>query len=423
MLKRYWKFFVSSFILTCFFSYSYAQWTVFDFTTGGNLIDEPTSIKTAPLGYVWIGTKDAGVFSYDGNTTWTAYDNGSTTGFPNDYINAVNVVGSQVIVSTGYGGAGLYNSGTWTTVNASGGLAGNEVWGAAYDALGGNIWYATYSGLSRNNGSTWQTFNTGNSTGMPTNHLYCIAIDIQDNIWLGTSGSGLVKYNGTAWQSYTISNSSIPSNTVNKIAVNLDDHLWVCTSNGVALFNKNSTWTVYNSSNTPAITDNNIRDIAIDNLGNVFLATANGLVVKTSNGTWYNVNTSNSDLPENELTCVAYSSASGNVWVGTKSSGVAKASLTLLSVEESAFEEGLFNLYPNPVSEELTVSVGLKRVSGAVVVSIRNAYGAEVLNQEETPAYAGLLTKQISVSTLPAGVYAVRVEVEGQSIIKKIIKY
>ncbi len=407
---------------------SFAQWTVYDFngaTTGTTYnINQPTSIKVTPSQGVWIGTQQDGVFNFDGVSvsSFVEYNNSITPGFPNDYINNIDINGNQVIAGTGFGGAAKFVDPTWTTVSTSNGLAGNEVWGTAYDGSG-ILWYATYSGLSSQNNTTWQTYNTTNSTGMPTNNLYCIHIDINDK-WLGSAGFGLLKFN-TSWQKYNTGNSGIPSNNVNKIVATSDGtKLWVCTDNGLALFDKNSTWTVYNSSNTNgAMTNNTIKDIAVDNSGNIFLATPAGLVVRWANGTWKSWNTGNSGLPENSLTCVGVNSANGDVWMGTNSKGIVKVAQTVLSVEKSIIDQNLFVAYPNPVLDELTVAVGLKSPVDNMSISITDIYGREVFNDKEEKSVSGNFEKHISMTNLSAGVYLLRVEAEGESATKKIIKY
>jgi ligand-binding sensor domain-containing protein len=429
MLNKYCRFCLFLFIVFAMGANSFAQWTVYDFngaTTGtGYNIDHPISIKVAPSqGGIWVGTVDAGVFNFDEtNSTWTSYDQLSTSGFVNDYINSIDINGNQIVANTTYGGVETYLSGTWTSVSTTDGLADNDVWGTAYDGSG-VIWYATYSGLSKKNNTTWQTYNTGNSTGMPTNHLYCIHIDINDK-WLGSAGYGLLKFN-TSWQKYNTGNSGISSNNVNKIVATPDGtKLWVCTDNGLALFDKNSTWTVYNSANTNgAITDNNIKDIAVDlNTGNIFLATPAGLVVRWANGTWKSWNTGNSGLPENSLTCVGWNSASGDVWMGTNSKGIVKVSQTVLSVEKSIIDQNLFVAYPNPVLDELTIAVGLKSPVDNMSISIIDIYGREVFNDKEIKSVSGNFEKHISMTNLSAGVYTLRIEAEGETATKKIIKY
>ncbi len=424
LIYRSAVFFFSIFTTTISSNYAQlAQWELFNFLNTGYSIDAPKSIKVTALGDIWVGTSNSGVFQFDGTATWQEYENTTTPTFPNNYINSISIYGNQIIAATAYNGVGKYSSGTWTTVTTANGLVNFDVRGAAYDASGA-LWYATDGGLSKEQAAVWTSYTSATlPTGMPTNHLSCIYIDPLDNKWVGTEGFGLLKLNST-WQTYTTANSSIPSNTITKIVVTPDDKLWICTTNGIALFDKNTSWTVYNSSNTPEITDNTINDIAIDNLGNIFLATPSGLFVRNVDGTWSSQTTTNSTLPENILKCVGLNSANGDLWVGTATIGIASISKTLvLTGSQSSIEGGSFNVYPNPVAEELTITLGLVGAPEKILLSLTDSYGKEMVRYEEQLGAHVPFLKQLSLSAFPAGVYSLRIEVGGESAVKKIIKY
>ena len=61
----------------------------------------------------------------------------------------------------------------------------------------GNLWVATRSGLSRFDGSVFQTFTT--EEGLPSNRIHCLFEDSQGHLWLGTDG-GVTHYDGQLFQ-------------------------------------------------------------------------------------------------------------------------------------------------------------------------------------------------------------------------------
>ena len=61
----------------------------------------------------------------------------------------------------------------------------------------GNLWIATKSGLSRFDGSTFQTFTT--KDGLPSNRIRCLLEDRKGHIWIGADG-GVAHYDGQLFQ-------------------------------------------------------------------------------------------------------------------------------------------------------------------------------------------------------------------------------
>ena len=68
-----------------------------------------------------------------------------------------------------------------------------------------------------NQQAEWTIYDTDNS-GLPDNYVRCIAIDNNNNKWIGTD-VGLCMFNGTNWTVYNTSNSGLPDNDINCIAI------------------------------------------------------------------------------------------------------------------------------------------------------------------------------------------------------------
>ena len=76
------------------------------------------------------------------------------------------------------------------------GLIDDRVTGLLLDR-DGNLWIATQGGLSRFDGSNFQTFTT--AEGLPSNRIHCLLEDREGHLWLGTDG-GVTHYDGQLFQ-------------------------------------------------------------------------------------------------------------------------------------------------------------------------------------------------------------------------------
>lgn len=75
-----------------------------------------------------------------------------------------------------------------------------------------------------------------------------IEIDNQNNIWIATGGwpnvnntnQGMLKFDGTNWTVFNTSNSPMPTNNLFKIKADKNNNIWVCTKDkGVIVYNEN----------------------------------------------------------------------------------------------------------------------------------------------------------------------------------------
>jgi signal transduction histidine kinase/ligand-binding sensor domain-containing protein len=67
----------------------------------------------------------------------------------------------------------------------------------------GYLWMATFAGLVRYNGSTFQVFNTGNSKGLRTSRFVALFEDHEGALWAPTEGHGLTRYFHGEFTTYT----------------------------------------------------------------------------------------------------------------------------------------------------------------------------------------------------------------------------
>ena len=164
-------------------------------------------------------------------------------------------------------------------------LDGYFVNAIAFDSKG-NAWIGTFNqGVIRYNKEETVLFNSENSTFPEGFVIWDIAVDRQDNVWIG--GNGLLKYDGQHFTSYNSQNTAIPEDVVTSIAVDTKNTLWLAScrfqQGGLVKFDGNK-WTTY-APNNSGLPDNLINDIAIDQSDNIWL-TVNDHLVKFSGNKW-----------------------------------------------------------------------------------------------------------------------------------------
>lgn len=171
----------------------------FQYNSENSLVpDEPIqSIGVNPHdGTVWFGTYSMGVISFDSFLDWNMF---APTDMPLPILSMAYTFGVNAWFGTYGDWAYLYNSGT----------------------------------------SEWKQFaDSVDGGGLPNFIVNAVASDNNGSIWFGTYG-GLTKYNGSKWKTWEVSSSDLPSDTVTALGVDKLGNIWIGTVNGVAEFNEN----------------------------------------------------------------------------------------------------------------------------------------------------------------------------------------
>ena len=142
-------------------------------THGGLLSNGVYAVRIDPKGRPWIGTYGGGLSVLDGDRwiTYTPYGAGRVASYGAD----------------------------WTTYPPGRGLGDLWVYDVAFDRRG-TMWVATWKGLSRFDGSAFETFTVDD--GLVDKWVYAIQIDADGALWLGTEG-GVNHFDGRRWTTYT----------------------------------------------------------------------------------------------------------------------------------------------------------------------------------------------------------------------------
>lgn len=144
--------------------------------------------------------------------------------------------------------------------------------------------------------------------GRQDSYVNCLAIDKNNNLWIGRYNDMLVKYNGKSYERF-------PVWDVNSIDVTSSGDTWIATKSGLYRV-KNGVLEEFNKDNSP-LPDNDIKHILIDIYDNLWISTSNGLI-KYNQHVWIIYNNENSPLKNNQVTTV-YLDKEGSLIVGMQS--------------------------------------------------------------------------------------------------------
>ncbi len=138
----------------------------------------------------------------------------------------------------------------------------------------GDVWVSGDNGLSRWNGSAWQTYTTAD--GLASNEPYFICEDLQGNIWFGYHASlGLTRFDGCSFRTYT-TEDGLFNEAVYSLGVDQRNNLWIGTARGVDRFD-GKTFVNYGTAEGYASNESNSRAFLADVDGTLWFGTAGGL--------------------------------------------------------------------------------------------------------------------------------------------------
>jgi hypothetical protein len=158
--------------------------------------------------------------------------------------------------------AGYAPTQNWISYTAEGsGLVSNDVRAVAIDPFG-KKWFATAEGLSRFDGSEWQTFTTDDD--LISNDIRALAFEKAGddlNLWLATAGGvtemGISDDAATVKRSITSAETPLVSNDVTAILADKHGIKWFGTSEGFSSFD-GTNWSTFLAADSFFIIDDNI---------------------------------------------------------------------------------------------------------------------------------------------------------------------
>jgi ligand-binding sensor domain-containing protein len=96
----------------------------------------------------------------------------------------------------------------------------------------GYMWFGSYQGLIRYDGSGFKTFNAMSHDGFPSSNVRALLEDPEGTLWIGTSESGAVAYHGGSFEVFD-RDRGIPSNMIRSIAMDRAGTVYFGSAGGI----------------------------------------------------------------------------------------------------------------------------------------------------------------------------------------------
>jgi Two component regulator propeller len=304
-----------------------------------------------------------------------------------------------------------------------------QVIGLAFDKEN-DLWVSTvYASdqlyVIRSSDTTWYKFTVPNGgIGGP------IVVDDNDQIWMASlDGGGLTIYNtnGTLTDpsddyyyhmTSGVGSGNLPSNNVYCIAKDNDNNIWIGTDNGIGIASNcvaPFTATPPCDANIPIVqydqfagylfANYNVKTIAVDGANRKWVGTDQGvwLLSPDAQSIVYNFNVNNSPLPSNSIQKISVDPITGDVYIGTE--------MGLVSFRSTATEGGTSNqnvtIFPNPVKSGYDGTIAIKGLVTNADVRITDINGQLVYKTTANGGQATWNGKDYTGHRPQSGVYLV----------------
>ena len=221
-----------------------------------------------------------------------------------------------------------------------------QIWFVSlYETTGAGVGvYSTNNTISDKSDDTFYCLQTGVGLGnLPSNLVYSIAKDLDNNIWIGTSnGIGIVSNCNAPFTGSPPCDAQIPIVQYDQFAGYL-------------------------------FAGYNIRAIAVDGANRKWIGTDNGVWLLSADASKivYQFTKSNSPLPSNYIQAISIDQVTGDVYIGTDQG--------LVSFRSTATEGGTTNsnvtIFPDPVPSGYTGTIAIKGLVANADVRITDISG------------------------------------------------
>ncbi|MFC2154702.1 two-component regulator propeller domain-containing protein, partial [Candidatus Altiarchaeota archaeon] len=212
-----------------------------------SVLFDPAIDRCEDVDYTWYGVVrtglDLSIIRFN-ETNYTLINNSNTNGkFRGAYVLAKDS-DEKIWAGSQFGRLSYYDGEGWNIVwNSTDALAVMDI---EVDSQG-NVWVGTQNnGLYKFVGGSTNSVNY-QSPNLPENDVNTIAIDNDDNIWMGVrnssdtnQGMGVVRYNGSSWTNWHENNSDLNTSKISAIEVDNDGIAYAGTEYGVFAFDGNN---------------------------------------------------------------------------------------------------------------------------------------------------------------------------------------
>ena len=206
-----------------------------------------------------------------------------------------------------------------------------------------NIWFGTSVGIQKFDGTNWITYTTAD--GLVNDNVKVITAASNGNIWVGTD-FGSSQFDGTSWVTYDNTNG-LNSSQVKSIDEDVNGGIWVGTNQGVSYFDGNA-WESYSS---PDLHWSGVNATAFDSNGDKWFASPLGGITHFDGADFTYYDTANGLLSQYVTDILVDNN--DNKWVGTSSG------MSVLNTSNAAFTHHT-QMYLLPPPDTLNPVVDIK---------------------------------------------------------------
>ena len=261
-------------------------------------------------GNLIVGTHDDGIYWYDVDGNFR-------------HISAVDGLSDKTVLSAFVDRAGNLWIGTdgggldrikRKMFSTPAGFPANDVQSLSADANGG-LWMAfNAAGVSH-----WDETNGLKNLAIGrASNAWTVLVDRQQQVWAGTRDEGLFQLRGGRFQ--PAPGAAILGLAIFALFEGQDGQLWAGTQNGLANFDGQK-WKLFTTRD--GLSDNSIRAIAEDASGNLWVGTASSGLNSFKDGKFIAHHAAANGLPGDDISCL-YAEEEGVLWVGTGGHGLAR---------------------------------------------------------------------------------------------------
>ena len=277
---------------------------------------------------------------------------------------------------------------------------------------GASSWSAISPDLTNGSGMGNLSFGTITSIDVsPLNSNIIYAGTDDGNVWSTTdSGANWTNVSNSLPNRWVTRVQASP-NAVNTVYVTFsgyrygedNGHVYASSDNG-------NNWSNISS----GLPDIPINDIEIDEFNNLFLGTDIGVLASDDNGvTWQPLG---DNLPSVVITDLHIDERTKFLYVGTYGRSAYKMDISenVLDIDDLVLDDNSFTIYPNPVEDELLISIPLAVINEKIYIYNQLGQLQKIKELKDTET-------KIDLSDLAKGVYILKIG-QGISTSKKIVK-
>ncbi len=266
-------------------------------------------------GNIWAGTQTSGLYRYNGQT-WTHLPIHDS--LLHNTVYALEEGPDGTIWAGTPDGLCRIDGDQVTVIDESAGRLPGAVRAIRRDQRG-HMWFASRSGISRFDGTTWQTF-TPATTGLPLGQVVVISCDHAGGLWFGLAGtgSGVLRYAAGMWDRATDA-PALSDLRITTILPDRDGHLWLGTADGgVACYDGRHCRILSEEQGLPS---KSVMSMIQDREGNLWFGTMAGAAQLAS--LKFESYTTTEGLPDNTVWSIA-ESPRGEILLGLNTGGVVR---------------------------------------------------------------------------------------------------